>query len=84
MTMRITDQRKMIQELRYYASTMDRKDRYEFDMFEKRDKEDEELDNLSFAKLEVLHKRYVVKKTKADVEELWKKMTGKERGPNKV
>jgi hypothetical protein len=42
-------------------------------MFVKRDKDDEELDSLSFRKLEEMHKRYVVRKTKKDIEEMLKK-----------
>jgi hypothetical protein len=38
----------------------------------KRDKDDEELDSLSFKKLEEMHKRYVVRKTKKDIEEMLK------------
>jgi hypothetical protein len=71
--MRIIDQRKMIEDLRDYASKMDRKERDDFEMFVKRDKDDEELDSLSFKKLEEMHERYVVKKTKKDIEELLKK-----------
>jgi hypothetical protein len=71
--MRIIDQRKMIQDLKDYASKMDRRERDEFEMFEKRSKDDEELDNLAFTRLQEMHKRYVAKKTKADIEAMLKK-----------
>ncbi|MBM4161504.1 MAG: hypothetical protein FJ217_10435 [Ignavibacteria bacterium] len=71
--MRTIEQRKLISDLKDYVSKMDRADRYEFEMFQKRDKDDEELDDRSYARLEGMHKRYVVKKTKADIDALLKK-----------
>jgi hypothetical protein len=50
-------------------------DRYDFEMFAKRDKDDEELDALSTMKLEALQRKYIVRKSKKDIEELFKKMT---------
>ena len=67
------EQRRMLQDLKDYVARMGRQDQYDFEMFVKRDKDDEELDALSFAKLEEMHKRYVVRKTKKDIEELLKK-----------
>ena len=68
-----TDQHRMIQDLKDYVSKMGREDRYDFEMFMKRDKDDEELDSLSRKKLEEMHKRYVHRKTKADIEAMLKK-----------
>jgi len=45
-------------------------------MIAKRIKDDEDLDKLTQEKLETLHRRYVVRKSKQDAEELWKKLTG--------
>ena len=73
--MRIIDQHKLIQELRYYLPKMSQADRYDFEMFAKRDKDDEELDALSTMKLEALQRKYIVRKSKKDIEELFKKMT---------
>lgn len=73
--MRIIDQHKLIQELRDYLPKMSSADRYDFEMFAKRDKDDEELDALSTMKLEAMQRKYIVKKTKKDIEELFKKMT---------
>jgi hypothetical protein len=50
-------------------------DRYDFEMFAKRDKDDEELDVLSSMKLESMQKKYVLRKTKKDIEKLFRKMT---------
>jgi hypothetical protein len=73
--MRIIEQHKAIQELRDYVSKMSPADRYDFEMFAKRDKDDEELDALSSKKLEAMQKKYIVRKTKKDIEELFKRMT---------
>ncbi len=73
--MRIIEQHKIIQELRDYVVKMSSGDRYDFEMFQKRDKDDEELDALASAKLEAMQKRYVVRKTKKDIEELFRKMS---------
>jgi len=74
--MKIIEQNKLIQELKDYLPKMSSGERYDFEMFQKRDKDDEELDSLSFKKLEEMHKRYVVRKTKKDIEELLKKYSG--------
>jgi len=77
--MRTIEQRKLISDLKDYVSKMDRTDRYDFEMFQKRDKDDEELDDQSYARLEGMHKRYVVKKTKADIEALLKKYSSQSK-----
>ncbi len=73
--MRIIEQRKLINGLRDYVGKMSSSERYDFEMMQKRDKDDEELDQLAYAKLEALHRKYVVKKTKKDIEELFKKLS---------
>jgi hypothetical protein len=75
LTMRIIEQHKIIRELRDYLPKMSRTDQYDFEMFAKRDKDDEELDALSIMKLEAMQRKYVVRKSKKDIEELFKKMT---------
>ena len=70
------EQHKMILELRDCLSKMSREDLREVEMLLKRDKDDEELDVLSVKKLEELHARYAQRKSKKDIEERWKKMTG--------
>lgn len=73
--MKIIEQHKLIQDLKGSVGTMSRADQYEFEMLQKRDKDDEELDGPSFSRLEELHKRYVMKKSKKDIEELFRKLT---------
>ena len=73
--MRIIEQHKLIQDLRGYLPKMSSADRYDFEMFQKRDKDEEELDALSTAKLEAMQKRYIVRKTKQDIDALFKKLS---------
>jgi len=73
--MHIIEQHKIIQELKSYLPKMSSADRYDFEMFQKRDKDDEELDAISTAKLEGIQKRYVVRKTKQDIDALFKKFS---------
>jgi len=54
------EQHKMIVELRDYELKMSRNDQEEFDMFVKRDKDDESLDTLSQKRLLQLYDLYVV------------------------
>lgn len=76
-----SEQKSRIQDLRYYSRMMSRDDLEVFEGLLKREKDDEDLDGLSEQKLMELHVRYMPKKTKKEVEELWKKLTSK-RGPD--
>ena len=69
------EQQKLIRQVSEYRSSMSRSDLEAFAMLEKRDKDDEELDSLARATLEQLAGKYVKKKSRAEVEELWKKIT---------
>ena len=73
--MLIIEQHKLVRELKDYIGKMTSAERYDFEMMQKRDKDDEELDQLAWAKLETMHKRLVVKKSKKDIEELFRKMS---------
>jgi hypothetical protein len=57
--MRHADQHRIILELRDYVHKMRRHDLEEFEMFEKRDKDDEDLDGVSWARLTVMYNTYV-------------------------
>jgi hypothetical protein len=70
------EQHKMIQQLREFSSKMKGSDSHDFEMLLKRDKDEEDLDAASIRRLEELYARYVVRKKKSDVEEIWKKLTG--------
>jgi hypothetical protein len=73
--MKIIEQHKIISELKDYIPKMSRDDRYDFEMFQKRDKDDEELDVISTARLEAMQKRYIIRKSKQDVDALFRKLT---------
>ena len=68
------DQHKLIQELRYHSGKMSREEGYSFEMILKRDKDDEDLDVASEKMLITLYEKYVKKKSKQDIEEMWKKL----------
>jgi hypothetical protein len=72
-----SEQRKQIEDLKYYEGSMTREDRYEFEMLLKRDKDDEDLDSIARGILERLSERYIRRKSKRDIEEAWKKLTSK-------
>lgn len=54
------EQHKIIRELRDFEARMTREEQEMFDMFRKRDKDDEDLDRVSKEKLQDLYDRYVV------------------------
>ena len=54
------EQHKIIRELRDYEMKMSRAEQELFDMYRKRDKDDEDLDRLSKKKLQELYDTYVV------------------------
>lgn len=56
------EQRKLIEELKYKTSKMAPKDKYDYEMFVKREKDDEDLDSLSMKRLRELHAKYSGKK----------------------
>ena len=56
------EQHKMIVELMDYARKMKRYDLEEFEMFVKRDKDDEDLDTIAQKKLMQLYDLFVVRK----------------------
>jgi hypothetical protein len=57
-----TEQQKMIEALRYKTSGMVPRDKYDYEMFVKRDKDDEDLDSLSMKRLKELFDKYSGKK----------------------
>ncbi len=54
------EQHKIIRELRDYAMKMSRAEQEQFDMYRKRDRDDEDLDRLSKQKLQEMYDKYVV------------------------
>ncbi|CUT01444.1 hypothetical protein JGI23_01039 [Candidatus Chrysopegis kryptomonas] len=58
------EQKKMIEELQRISYRLKGKDKYDFEMFLKRHKDDEDLDSLSMKRLREIYEKYVVKKEK--------------------
>ncbi len=56
------EQRKLIDALKDKTSKMLPKDKYDYEMFLKRDKDDEDLDSLSVKRLRELVEKYAGKK----------------------
>ncbi len=59
------EQHRMINELRDAMRKMTRDDEEAFDMYVKRDKDDEFLDTLSQRRLEQMYERYILRKGSA-------------------
>ena len=59
-----SEQHKMIQELKDFSHKMTRDDGMEFEMFRKRDYDDEDLDSISLRKLQAMCDKYVVHRKK--------------------
>ena len=74
--MKRDQQHKLILSLREHRNAMTSDDKAAFDMMLKRDRDDEDLDTLTLQQLTRLHERYVMKKSKNDLAEKWRKLTG--------
>lgn len=53
-----SEQKKLIESLKYKTSKMAPRDKYDYEMLLKRDKDDEELDSLSMKRLRELFEKY--------------------------
>jgi hypothetical protein len=69
------EQHKMIQKLKSVVMKMSVDERRAFDMMAKRDRDDEELDSLTMAKLKQLHAKFYPKHSKQDLEDAWNKLS---------
>jgi hypothetical protein len=58
------EQKKMIEELQRISYRLKGKDKYDFEMFLKRHKDNEDLDSLSMKRLREIYEKYVIKKEK--------------------
>ncbi len=57
-----SEQKKMIEALRYKTSKMLSRDKYDYEMYQKRDKDEEDLDSLSLRRLREIYDKYADKK----------------------
>lgn len=71
--MRNSDQKKYIETLLRYEKKFTQDELKDFKMFVKRNKDDEDLDNISFNKLKDLYSKYYVNREKIDINEFFKK-----------
>jgi hypothetical protein len=74
--MKRDQQHKMVQSLRPHKTSMIPEDLEMFRMLEKRDRDDEDLDALALAALNRLCSQYAPKRSKDELQERWKRLTG--------
>lgn len=71
--MSFRDQVKYIQELKRFEWKMSPKDKDEFKMFLKREKDEEEFDTVSMGKLKSLYEKYYLNREKKNFDHIFKK-----------
>lgn len=67
------DQKKYFEALRRYERKFDSKESYDYKMFLKRHKDDEDLDRLSLEKLKALYEKYHVNRERKNFDDIFKK-----------
>ena len=71
--MNYRDQRKKIDALKRYENMMGSKEREDYKIFVKRQKDDEDFDTISFKRLSDLYEKYYVNRPKISLDSLFKK-----------
>ena len=71
--MNYRDQKKYIDALKRYENKMDSREREDFKMLVKRQKDEEEFDTISLKKLSNLYEKYYVNRPKKNLNSLFKK-----------
>jgi hypothetical protein len=71
--MSFRDQQKYLDMLKKYERNFSREDKYVYDIFVKRNKDDEDFDTVSMKKLKDLHDKYYVPVDKSKFDALFKK-----------
>jgi hypothetical protein len=71
--MSFRDQKKYLDILKKYERSFSADDKYSYDIFVKRNKDDEDFDTLSMKKLKELHDRYYVQVDKSKFDVFFKK-----------
>jgi hypothetical protein len=71
--MNYRDQKKYIDALKRYENKMNSREREDFKMFVKRQKDDEEFDTISLKRLSDLYQKYYVNRPKKSWDDLSKK-----------
>jgi len=65
----------MMAELRGRMPMMERRDKDEYIVLQSRERDDEDFDAQTVQRLQVLYGKYCKKKSKADAEDRWNKLT---------
>jgi hypothetical protein len=68
------EQKRKVFDLKRFSVKMSPTERREFEMMVKRDKDDEDLDALTLKKLQTLHEKFLPRKSKEELESIWKKI----------
>jgi len=71
--MNYRDQKKYIDALKRYENKMEHKEREDFKILVKRQKDEEEFDTISLRKLSDLYEKYYVNRPKKSLDSLFKK-----------
>ena len=71
--MSFRDQQKYLDILKKYERNFSTKDKYIYDIFVKRNKDDEDFDTMSMKKLKELHDKYYVQVDKSKFDAFFKK-----------
>jgi len=66
------DQKKYIENLKRYENKMDQNERYNYKMYVKRHKDDEDLDKLSMEKLRKMYEKYHVNRERKNFDHFFK------------
>jgi hypothetical protein len=74
--MSFRDQQKYLDILKKYERNFSPEDKYVYDIFVKRNKDDEDFDTVSMKKLKYLHDKYYVLVDKSKFDALFKKKEG--------
>jgi len=74
---RNTDQKKWLEELKSFEDAMSDSDRYAYSMMVKRQKDEEDFDSLTMNRLQEMHTRYLSKRPRRNLEDLFKKPENK-------
>lgn len=71
--MRSREQKTYFETLKRYERKFERNELDDYKMLLKRDKDEEELDNLSLQRLKTLYEKYYVNREKKNLDQLFKK-----------
>jgi hypothetical protein len=71
------EQQRLVDDIRRCLSKMDNREKDDASLMIQRSIDDEDFDSLTRKRLLELHAKYCKKKSRAEIEEKWKRLTGK-------